>query len=197
MHVRLSRLLMIVLAIGFAAFVAAPRSGAQGQPDENSKIQQGFAIMEYSGIPLNLRGKNRGLVGLGSYIVNAQSDCNGCHGNPEWAAGNDPFEGQPGKFAPEGYLVGGAMLFGPVFVPRNLTPNAAGLPAGMTLDAFITTIRTGHDRRATGPAPDSPLLQVMPWPIFRNMTDRDLTAVYEFLTTIPCLEGNRPGRCTN
>jgi hypothetical protein len=198
MHVRPIRLLMIVLTVGFAAFVAAPRSGAQGPPDENSKIQQGFAIMEQSGIPLNLRGKNRSLVGLGSYIVNAQSDCNGCHGNPEWAPGHDPFQGQePGQFAPEGYLVGGSPMFGPVFTPRNLTPNAAGLPAGMTLTQFITTIRTGVDRRSTGAPPDSPLLQIMPWPIFRNMTDRDLMAIYEFLTAIPCLEGGRAGRCTS
>ena len=197
MHVRLIRLLMFVLAIGGAAFLAAPRIAAQGPADENSKIQQGFAIMENSRIPLDLRGKNRGMVGLGSYIVNAQSDCNGCHGNPEWAAGADPFAGEPGRFAPEGYLVGGGMLFGPVFVPRNLTPNAAGLPAGMTLAQFITTMRTGHDRRTTGAPPDSPLLQIMPWPIFRNMTDRDLSAVYEFLTSIPCLEGGRAGRCGN
>jgi hypothetical protein len=173
-----------------------PPGATQGPPDENSKIQQGLAIMEASGIPLNLKEKNRSLVGLGSYIVNATADCNGCHGNPEWADGRDPFAGQPGAFARNGYLVGGAPLFGPVFVPRNLTPNAAGLPAGMTLDQFIHTIRTGQDRRTTGAPPDSPLLQVMPWPVFRNMTDRDLSAVYEFLSSIPCLEGTRPGRCT-
>lgn len=168
----------------------------QGPPDEHSKIQQGFAIMQASGIPLDLRGKNPALVGLGSYIVNAQADCNGCHGNPQWATGGDPFQGQPAVIAANGYLVGGASLFGPVFVPRNLTPNAAGLPAGMTREQFIHTIRTGQDRRPTGDPPDSPLLQIMPWPNFRNMTDRDLSAIYEFLSSIPCLEGNRPGRCT-
>ena len=29
-----------------------------------------------------------------------------------------------------------------------------------------------------------------------DMTDRDLSAVYEFLSSIPCREGTRPGRCT-
>jgi hypothetical protein len=179
-----------------AAFLIVPGATTQGPPDENSKIQQGFAIVQSSGIPLDLKGKNRSLVGLGSYIVNAQADCNGCHGNPQWAPGGDPFQGQPAVIAANGYLVGGAPIFGPVFVPRNLTPNAAGLPAGMTLHEFIHTIRTGQDRRATGAPPDSPLLQIMPWPIFRNMTDRDLSAVYEFLSAIPCLEGGRPGRCS-
>jgi hypothetical protein len=36
------------------------------------------------------------------------------------------------------------------------------------------------------------LLQVMPWPVYRNMTDRDLRAIYEYLRAIPCVEGD-PG----
>src|SRR5215467_261417 len=45
------------------------------QTDE-SRIRRGFEIAP---VPLNLEGKNRALVGLGSYIVNAVGDCNGCH----------------------------------------------------------------------------------------------------------------------
>src|SRR5260370_2897848 len=41
-----------------------------------SKIQRGFEIAP---VPLHLEGENRALVGLGSYIVNAQGDCIGCH----------------------------------------------------------------------------------------------------------------------
>jgi hypothetical protein len=37
--------------------------------DDESRIQCGFEITP---VPLNLEGKNRALVGLGSYIVNAQ-----------------------------------------------------------------------------------------------------------------------------
>ena len=192
---RVSFVLSVLGAAATTIFLIPPGL-AQGVPDEQSKIRQGFAIVQTSGIPLDLKGKNPALVGLGSYIVNAQADCNGCHGNPQWAPGGNPFLGEPPVVAVNGYLVGGAGLFGPVFVPRNLTPNAAGLPAGMTLEQFIGTIRTGQDRRPTGAPPDSSLLQIMPWPVFRNMTDRDLSAVYEFLSSIPCLEGNRPGRCT-
>ena len=32
----------------------------------------------------------------------------------------------------------------------------------------------------------------MPWPVYRNMTDRDLRAVYEYLSSIPRAE---PGMC--
>ena len=39
----------------------------------------------------------------------------------------------------------------------------------------------------TGSDPDHPgrLLQVMPWPTFHNMRDRDLEAIYEYLCAIP------------
>jgi hypothetical protein len=48
--------------------------GNQGNQvnDDESKIKRGFEIAP---VPLNLDGKNRALVGLGSYIVNAQGDC--------------------------------------------------------------------------------------------------------------------------
>jgi hypothetical protein len=36
---------------------------------------------------------------------------------------------------------------------------------------------------------DGELLQIMPWPIFHNMTDHDLRAIYEYLPAIPCIAG--------
>jgi hypothetical protein len=36
---------------------------------------------------------------------------------------------------------------------------------------------------------DGNLLQVMPWPIHRNMTDHDLRAIYEYLSAVPCIAG--------
>src|SRR4051794_11818389 len=44
--------------------------------EEALKIQVGFRAVP---VPLNLVGKDRDLVYLGSYIVNVQSECNGCH----------------------------------------------------------------------------------------------------------------------
>src|ERR1700758_4663322 len=56
--------------------VRSPHVRADEGNNENSKIQIGFDIAP---LPLNLTGKDHALVGLGSYIVNASADCNGCH----------------------------------------------------------------------------------------------------------------------
>jgi hypothetical protein len=36
--------------------------------------------------------------------------------------------------------------------------------------------------------PDGNLLQIMPWPTFSHLTDRDLEAIYEYLSAIPCID---------
>jgi hypothetical protein len=164
-----------------------------------------------------LNGKDPALVGKGSYIVNAKGDCNGCHNSPdlggEWAPGHNPYFGQPKMVNANGYL-GGGSKFGPfpgqgiggvgplTIYSRNLTPDASGLPeGGHTFQEFLTIIRTGHDFDLAHPACptlgvmgciasppfDASLLQVMPWPVYANMSDDDLRAVYEYLSAIPCI----------
>jgi len=166
-------------------FTLHPTSARQGGDDNGeSQIQRGFAIAP---VHLDLTGKNRALVGLGSYIVNAQGGCNDCHTHPSYADGGDPFLGQPTQINAAQYLTGGRQ-FGP-FTSRNLTPDATGLPAGLTFDQFLNVLHTGND-------PDNPgqLLQVMPWPVYGNMVDRDLRAIYEYLRAIPSLPDNpHPG----
>ena len=156
------------------------RHGPQGPRDDDSEsvVQQGFAIAP---VPLDLRGKNRALVGKGSYIVNAQGGCNDCHTTPSYAPGHDPFLGQPLEVNAATYL-GGGRQFGPVIVSRNITPDDHGLPAGLTRDQFITALRTGIDKNGK-------ILQVMPWPVYGDMTDGDLKAIYEYLSSIPSLPG--------
>ena len=83
------------------------------------------------------------------------------------------------------------MPFGPNLTSANLTPdNVNGFPEDedTTFKVFLKRIRTGHD------VPNEPnrILQVMPWPVFRNMTDHDLRAIYEFLRAIPPA---KPGTC--
>jgi hypothetical protein len=188
----------------------------EGDNDE-SKIQQGFAIAP---VPLNVAGKNRALFGLGSYIVNAQADCNGCHtlnpaveytftGNPYLLA--PPFSGKT-RVDPAFYL-GGGTDFGPFpggpvstkpLYIRTLTPDNTGLrEGGHPFSDFIEIIRHGTDFDHIHPSCASPgnpanclsfpfngdRLQVMPWPTFGNMTDRDLLAIYTYLSAIPCNPG--------
>jgi hypothetical protein len=177
------KLWLSLLAVGGALLLVLPEASGQPQGDsETSRIIRGFNIAP---VPLKLRGKNRALVGLGSYIVNAQGGCNDCHTNPPYAPGGDPFAGEPEQINADGYLAGGT-AFGP-FASRNLTPDEDGLPAGLTWPQFRQTIRTGRDFKQAHPQ-ISPRLQVMPWPVYRHMTDRDLRAVYEFLRSIPSID---------
>jgi hypothetical protein len=172
----------VLVAAGVVLSLSAVSHGQPPAPDsEASRIQRGYQIAP---VPLNLRARDRALVGLGSYIVNAQGGCNDCHTNPPYAAGGNPYEGQPKKINTAGYLAGGQQ-FGP-FTSANITPDAHGLPAGLTWPKFRQTLRTGHD---PDPSTGGRLLQVMPWPVYQDMTDRDLHAIYEYLRSIPPIPG--------
>jgi len=176
---------------------------------------------------INVGGKDRTLVGLGSFIVNAQADCNGCHGSDpanEYLPTNNPFflapNNSPAKFNQATYLNGGqnfgpagpgvvknvnsplyyAPGLGPNIITRNLTPDYTGNPeGGNNLATFMTIMRTGNDfdklhLNCGGSVTDNcynapvngAVLQVMPWPKFQNMTDRQLTAIWTYLSTVPC-----------
>ncbi len=173
----LSVFALIGIFFAFDAFSADPPA-----PDsEASRIFRGYQIAP---VKLKLRGRNRALVGLGSYIVNAQGGCNDCHTNPPYAPGGDPFLGQPEQINVDGYLAGGTP-FGPTIVSANITPDEDGLPHGLTFPEFKRILRTGRH--------DGEILQVMPWPVFGKMTDRDLRAVYEYLRSIPSIESGGAG----
>src|SRR5512138_1830950 len=174
---------------------------ADDESSDEAKVKRG---LEIAPVKLDLRNKNRALVGLGSYIVNAVSGCNGCHSmgpTSEFLPGGNPYFGQAEELNPATYL-GGGRDFGPYpfpnspthIVSRNLTPDHTALPiGGDTFDEFRTTIRTGVDPDQLHPNLPPPfagtLLQIMPWPEYRNMTDRDLRAIYEYLSAIPCVPG--------
>ena len=114
----------------FALAVNSPGANAQNPGNDESEIQEGFAIAP---VPLNLPGKNHALVGLGSYIVNAQATCNFCHTCPSFAPGHNPSNGiGDGQANAENYLAGGLPF--PMFgvSSKNITPDSSGLPAGLT-----------------------------------------------------------------
>ncbi len=196
----------LLVAIGGAGLAQEPQSTLDLQnaleakganlrnlsPAEINRIIRGFQIAP---VRLNLRGKDLALVGLGSYNVNALGGCNDCHTAPPYAPGGDPFLGEPKQVNAARYLAGGVPFGDPsdanTPVSRNLTPRAStGLPAGLTWAQFRRTIRTGADlkgRPPFAPSADHDLLQVMPWPVYQDMTDRDLRAIYEYLRAIPSL----------
>jgi hypothetical protein len=169
-----------VLHLGAAAAIAVGlvvgTFPARAAGDDSVRIMQGFAIAP---VPLDLRGLDRDLVGLGSYLVNSLGGCNDCHTAPPFAAGGNPFLGQRTRINARRYLAGGTR-FGPGIVSANLTPDAQRRPAGLDYRTFVRAIRQGRD-------PDNPgrLLQVMPWPVYANMNGRDLRAIFEYLRAIP------------
>ena len=172
-------LVFLVSLVATAYAVDARKEGRDDDSDHGgSRVQRGFAITP---VPVDLHGKNRDLVGLGSYLVNAVASCNDCHSCPSFAPGHSPYMGGDGAINTTNFLAGG-VPFGP-FISRNITPDDTGRPAGLTRAEFISALRTGHD-------PDDPgmILQVMPWPILGKMTDRDLSAIYEYLSAIPHAE---------
>jgi hypothetical protein len=186
---------------------------------EQVKIRIGFEIAP---VPLNLEGKDRQLVGLGSYLVNAVGSCNICHsaGPPtEYAKGGNPyFKGSQPTVVNQATYLGGGRVFpqqmpgAPLIVSRNLTPDKTGRPeGGRTFEEFRFIIETGADLDHVHPNCSDPtitasttcypanlpyngdLLQIMPWPGLRHLTEHELRAMYEYLSAVPCIAGPATG----
>lgn len=168
-------ILTAAIVAGALAYAMLP---ANAQSYLSNRAAIGYRINPAS--PLNLSHQDPQSVGLGSYWVNGMAGCNDCHSAAPYAAGGNPFLGQVKKINKATYLNGGA-CFGPI-ESRNITPDVNGRPAGLTLKQFLNVMRTGDD-------PENPgtLLQVMPWPDFQNLTNRDLSAIYSYLSAIPSL----------
>ena len=177
---------------------------------QDPRVRIGFEIAPVS---LKLQGKDRDLVGLGSYLVNAVAGCNDCHtqsATSEYAPGGNPFFGQPRIVDTAAYLAGGRD-FGalapntPHIVSRNLTPDKTGRPeGGRSFAEFLHIMQTGEDLDHLHPPCsatvttdcfpstlpfDGNLLQIMPWPLFQSLSVHELRAIYEYLSAIPCIEG--------
>lgn len=182
------------LVAGVLSYVSASQAqSTEPGPLDPALVEKGIQIAP---VPLNLDGKDRNKVGYGSYLVNAIGGCNDCHTNPSYTEDGDPYMGKPTQINAAAYLSGGT-AFGP-FLSRNITPDATGEVVGGRSN-FIQILRTGLDLVDHLHPQISPLLQVMPWPLYTNLADRDLDAIYEYLTAIPCVEGGgpnaQPNRC--
>jgi hypothetical protein len=206
--------IVLVCAVVTRPSIVMADDGDRGS--DQTLIRRGFEIAP---VPLNLRGKDPGLVGFGSYLVNVVAGCNGCHSAgpaTEYALGGNPyFKGNPPAVINQATYLGGGRNFGsllpgtPAIVSRNLTPDRSGKPVGgRTFEEFLSIFRTGADLDhlhpncsptvATNCFPaqqpfNGDLLQVMPWPEFQYMTRRDIRAIYEYLSAVPCNAGPPSG----
>jgi hypothetical protein len=203
-------------AVLLAGFGLASQARADDSDSDDARVKRGFEIAPVS---LSLKGKNRELVGLGSYLVNAVASCNDCHSaGPETAyalGGNPYFKGNPPTVVNPTTYLGGGRSFGsllpgtPEIVSRNLTPDRTGRPAGgLSFAQFAHILRTGEDHDHLHPNCSATvtsncfpafqpfngdLLQIMAWPVYQNMRERDLRAIYEYLSAVPCIEGPPSG----
>jgi hypothetical protein len=170
-------------------FLGVAVRGNDDKKDDRDRDDNRVALgLELSPVPLHVTKRNRELVGLGSYIVNAQGGCNDCHTCPSYKV--NPFTtGQRKNVVNSANYLAGGVAFntpGGTFVSPNLTPDPSNnnLPdGGHTFEQFKSMMRTGHDAE-----PPHAILQVMPWPVYGNMSDEDLRAVYEFMKAIPHAE---------
>ena len=188
-----------VIIAGLAISSSPGRAEKDDQGSESSQVQIGFNAAP---VPLNLAGKNRGLVGLGSYLVNVQSECNGCHsagpateytGNPYLFAPPSLTVHQTKKVNPATYL-GGGRDFGPYPAPtsplhiysRNLTPDITGKPAGgLSYPEFANMIRTGLDDdliHPTCPANTAQTAHCVPYPFDGSLLQIMPWPAYQDLT---------------
>ncbi|HLY42380.1 MAG TPA: hypothetical protein VKR52_14295 [Terracidiphilus sp.] len=215
---------------GTIAFVGMQLASTrvQAEDDHESEASQIAIGLRIAPSFLKVEKKDRALIGLGSYIVNAQADCNGCHTSDpanEYLGSNNPYfltppSTGPAAYNPATYLAGGQSFgavgpgivqdtssplyvapgLGPAIISRNLTPDYTGNPeGGNDLETFMNIMRTGHDFDTLHlncggdvtdncylPPVNGAVLQVMPWPLYRHMTDRQLTAIWTYLSAVPC-----------
>jgi len=196
-----------------------------GAQDEKLAIQIGYSVapvhLNTSGLNADLVGLGSYIVNVsgdcnGCHSAGTSSEYL-AHGNPfTRLMPNGPYSGMT-QVNTATYLGGGRDFGGfptptsPLhIISRNLTPDASGKPEGHTLEEFFTILRTGVDMdqlhpNCTGaptstctPFPfDGSKLLVMRWPSFRAMTDRQITAIYQYLSAVPCIQGADPNETPN
>lgn len=106
-------------------------------------------------------------VNRGKYLVSI-APCADCH--------TPLAKGQPNAALP---FAGGFPLNGPWgnLASANLTPDPSGIPY-YDEALFVSALRTGYVKARK-------LNPIMPWHMFRHLTDEDLKAMFAYLKTLP------------
>ena len=182
------RAVVVAAVIQLTAWGSASAWDASQDP----RVTRGFEIAASQHITLD---PNIPSQGLGSFLVTV-SNCNDCPSLPMYTSDGSPFvHGQTKQVSLPNYLAGGNAFQTPAgsFCSRNLTPQQnTGLPAGLTRDQFIHVIKTGCDPLDENfqDAQTCGLLQVMPWPNFKNYRIFEINAIYDYLSALPHAEPN-------
>ena len=177
--------LVVLAAFRAGEVMKAVQVRARPWDSYTTQIPPGAAL---NPVPLKVENRNAAVVFRGSYLVNGQQHCNFCHTCPPYAADGEPGTPRPLPTVNTVNYMAGGRRFGAANdtnapVSANLTPDLkTGLPGGLTFNEFRTALRAGRAHQ-TGRQ-----LEVMRWPMFRDLTDMELMTIYEYLRAIPHAE---------
>jgi hypothetical protein len=150
--------------------------------------------LENSPVTLNLAAKDKDLVGMGSYLVNA-SNCATCHSCPTY----DHRAKSGGILNAANYLAGGVPFAESGYktpASTNITPDEKGLPGGLTLQQFkVALTQQSHIMTSPDLGPPSssgPYSSPMPRALYSNFVESDVRAIYAYLRAVPRAT---PGSC--
>ena len=137
----------------------------------------------------------------GEYLVTVM-DCNGCHtpfveGEPDLSrmlmGHPEDIEITEGPARPEGWGITvsetNTAWSGPwgVSFTTNLTPDPETGIGNWTEDRFVNAIRNGRHLGV-----GRPILPPMPWPMYAQLTDFDIRAMFAYLQSIPAIVNQVP-----
>ena len=134
--------------------------------------------VSWAPVPVDLTNKSTLLAQRGAYLVRL-INCQNCHSTVSQPAGTDAAK-DGWKVTPQYYLSGGKVQQG--VKVANITPDALGNPAGLSLKQFKAAMKQG-----VSSIDSSKKLVSMPWYNYAEMTDTDVKAIYEYLRSIPAL----------
>ena len=156
------------------------------------------------------RLEGEALIKRGEYLV-ATSGCHDCHSpknltpqglkfdSTKLLSGH-PAQSQLPPISADDLKPGGWVYMAPdvtafagpwgITYAANLTPDSATGIGAWTEDIFIKTLRTG---KHLGMENGRPILPPMPWEGVAQMTDEDLSALYNYLRSLPAIPNRVPG----
>lgn len=158
----------------------------QNAPDPGN-VLRGLAINPVSSVFSPSSASDQTLFGRGSYLVNAASNCNGCHTSPA------TITPATSKINTAAYLTGGQEFDTPpplrpiAKTVRAASANLTGEQHGffnlpqVSFGTFLALITQGVHAEDPDPAP---LAFPMPWQAFRHMQLGDLEAIYTYMHTV-------------
>jgi len=134
--------------------------------------------VSWAPVPVDLTNKSTLLAQRGAYLVRL-INCQSCHSTVSQTATEAAKDGWK-VTTPQYHLSGGKVQQG--VKVANITPDALGNPAGLSLKQFKAAMKQG-----VSSIDSSKKLVSMPWYNYAEMTDTDVKAIYEYLRSIPAL----------